>query len=718
MNPFRRRIPYVEQNTAVECGLACLAMVLRYHGRPASLDEVRELLPTNRAGTSAQELLEAAQALGLAGKGISVELEHLPVLPRGTILHWEMGHFVVLEGMSGASAHVVDPAMGRRLVPPDELRRALTGVALLLEPGEGFSRRGRASNGAARYVWAKIRSAGVLGKLLAMSLLLQASSLFAPALSVLVLDRVLPASDDRLLRVLIAGISILTFFTVASALIRQHLLIDLRVRVTEGLRLELMERLLKLPFSYFQVRGTGDLLQRLTSAAMVQQLLSSAAVTVALDFLLLGVYGAALVAVSPLLAVEAGAIAAVQILLVTLTLERRGNLYGEEAALDGRTLSAASELISGIETLKASGREQAALRAWSLKFTRFLHSTLARERYEIATGVLPRALQFAGPLLVLAHGASLVLAGSLSEGRMLGVYVLAVGLLAPVSSLATSAADYVYLRTHLQRLGDVFNAAPEQDPAAARPPPARLQGRVTLRNVTLRYSPGAPPAVDGVSLEVQPGQFVAIVGPSGAGKTSLAHLLIGLSLPSEGTVEIDGLDVRGLELTALRRQFGVVTQRPHLFAQTVRENISGGDPSLSLERIEAAARLACVHDEILALPAGYDTPLAEGGSSISGGQAQRIALARALAHGPRILLLDESTSALDAVTERAVQENLKKLQCTRVVIAHRLSTVQQADVIHVLHGGRLLESGDHPELLRRNGAYAALMSAQLRAVQS
>jgi ATP-binding cassette, subfamily B, bacterial len=707
---LHRRIPVIEQLAITECGLVCLAMVLGYHGKPTTREEVRDILNVGRDGASAGDIVKAARYFGLRARGVKVELEGLKYLPEASILHWEFNHFVVFERLRGSAVDIVDPAFGRRSVPMADFGKAFTGVALVLEPGEDFqigNERKRSGD-----FWSALRGSGQWTRILTMSFFLQALTLALPLLTGAVVDRVIPRGDKHMLFVLSVGLLAVVLFNLLASIIRAHLLLHMRTVADARMTLDFLEHLIALPYAFFQRRTRGDILMRMNSNMLIRQTLTSGVLSGILDGALMLAYLVLVFVASWQFGLLVIACAAVQIGVMVVTGGKRREVNATTVIKQAGAQDYQVEMLSGMETLKAMGAETRAQERWSNLFVDVLNATLVEGRLAAAVDSVSSTLRLTAPLAILAFGALSVVNGEMSLGTMLAVNTFAVGVFTPLSNLVSTGVQLQLIGTYLDRIADVRNTPVEQDPTKARIMP-RLAGGIALDSVSFRYGPLDPLVVNDVSVAVEPGQFVAIVGRSGSGKSTLAALLLGLYTPSAGRILYDGTNLADLDLRAMRQQLGIVTQRAFLFSSTIRANIALSDPAMPMRDIIAATKLAHIHADIEALPMGYDTLLTNSGGALSGGQRQRIAIARALVRKPAILLLDEATSALDAITERAVQEELDRLKCTRIVIAHRLSTIMQADRILVMDKGKLVEQGTHDELVEKGGIYAELVHSQL-----
>lgn len=710
----RREIPFVPQTTVHDCGAASLVMVLGYHGREVRVEEVRAAMGLGRGGIRARSILDTASVYQLRGRAVRIELEDLSELPPASILHWNLRHYVVLERVVGDDVFILDPAIGRRRVPMSEVSDSFSGVALLFEKGDGFETHKLADRPIRRYAVRALKQSNDWVRIIVASLTLQVFATALPFINGRLVDRVVPRGDYELLLVLIACFSFVVIFQFVTRLVRSRMLLYLRTRIDASMTLGFLDHMLRLPYAFFQSRQTADLIIRVNSISAIRDVLTSSLLSAMLDGTLVFGYLVLLVAISPKLFLMALAVVIVQSSTYVFTRRKLRELAAANIAKQAEASSYLTETLAGIETLKSLGSESHASQAWSNLYVDLLNNNLNRGVVANWSDATLGTLRLVSPFLLLITGIMEVMNGAMTLGVMLSANAFAIGFVEPVSNLISNFTALQFVAIQLSRVEDVLATPPEQYREDNRPIQVapRLSGRIDLKDVTFRYSPTLPLVVKNVTLSIQPGQMVALVGPSGSGKSTLASLLLGLYEPTDGNVVYDGISLSELDLRSVRRQLGVVVQRSWIFGCSIKENIALTDPEISMDKIKDAARLACIHDDIEAMPMGYDTVVSSGGGSISGGQRQRLALARALVNDPAVLLLDEATSSLDALTERRIQGHLEDLGCTRIIVAHRLSTIVAADVILVMKDGRIVESGTHEELLSRNGVYRDLVRPQ------
>ncbi len=709
MTQERVRTPTILQMDALECGAACLAMILAHHGRWVPLEELRQACGVGRDGSKASNVLKVARTFGLAAKGFKKEPQGLADLPVPSIIHWNFNHYVVFEGFHKGRAHLNDPAHGPLSVTLDELSQSFTGVVLAFTRTEAFQPGGTPPDGLRQLVGHLGRSRRPLAAVAAFSALLVVPGVVIPGLEKLFVDQVLVQRFETWVAPLCLGLVLCALVQAALTAWQQGLLARLEAKLSTTLSARYLARLLALPQHYFNQRLGGDLANRAAAADRVADLLAGQVATSVFNAAAVLFYGLAMAAYDPLLAAIALGLAAGNVLVVRLVQRRRTDLTRGLTGDMGRLAGATASTIVGIETLKVTGAEDHAFTGWSGYQAQAL---AARQKLGLLDALMsgaPALLSALSVAAILGIGGWRVIDGALTVGSLVALQALMAAITGPVSELVGLAGRLQSARGDLERLADVLEQ-PEPPP-----PPAmagdRLHGLIELEDISFGYNPCEPPLVENFSLTLRPGARIALVGGSGSGKSTIGRLVCGLQRPWSGQVRLDGRPLADIAPQVFAASVAYVDQEVFLFEGSVRDNLTLWDGTVPETALTQALKDAEIHAEIAARPGQYDTQVAEGGTNFSGGQRQRLEIARALAADPAVLVLDEATAALDPLTEKAIDDNIRRRGCTCLIIAHRLSTIRDCDEIVVLDQGRVVERGRHDALMAADGVYAGLIRA-------
>jgi ATP-binding cassette subfamily B protein RaxB len=685
------RLPMLLQTEGAECGLACLAMVATHHGLKTDLPTLRKRFSLSLKGATMVDLIRMAGQLQLNPRALRAEMEHLPQLELPCILHWDLNHFVVLREIRRGRAIVHDPARGVRQLSMAEVSKHFTGVVLELTPQADFRPQVERQTVTLRQLLGRV--SGLKRSLLqifALAFALEGFMLLSPFYLQWVVDSVLVGADRDLLITLGLGFGLLVLIQVGAGTIRSWAVLHLSSTLNLQWLGNVFAHMMRLPVSWFEKRHTGDVMSRFGAIQQIQQTLTTSFIEAVLDGLLVVVTLAMMFVYSATLTAIALGCVAVYALLRWAFFRPLRDATEEAIVFEAKQDSHFLESLRGVQSIKLFNAEEDRQARYMNLVVDAMNAHIATRKLDLLFGVLHKLVFGLERVAVVWVGALLVLDHRFSVGMLFAFLAYKEQFAQRVSGLIDKLVEVRMLKLQGERLADIVLAEPEPRVDVA---PRDGTGPVglELEGVTFGYSDAEPEVLRKLNLRIEPGESVAVVGPSGCGKTTLLKVMLGIHVPQGGDVKIGGVSLRRLGLRAWRDMIGTVMQDDHLFAGSIADNISFFDSQPDFAFVEQCAAIAAVHDEIEAMPMGYHTLVGDMNASISGGQRQRILLARALYKRPRILFLDEATSALDVDREREVNQAIRKLRLTRIIVAHRPETIASASRVIVLNDGRVAQ---------------------------
>ncbi|QYD71274.1 peptidase domain-containing ABC transporter [Paraburkholderia edwinii] len=715
-----KRFPLVEQAEEMDCGAACLAMICKHYGIPMTLGKLRELANVTTQGATLDSLARAGEALGFTTHGVQCTFDSLRGFELPFIIHWEGYHYVVVYGVSHDTVWLADPALGFRKLAVEDFERGWSGTCLLFTPGANLIQLAASRSPWLRFIGYLTPYRKILAYLFLATFVIQVLGVIPPLIIQNILDGVIVHQNIGLLHLLIIGLIISNVFSQLMSTIRAYLSNFMVRNMDFAMMSQFFKHTLSLPFSFFAKRKTGDIFARFQENQTIRAFLTESTVTTALNLLMVFIYFAIMFFYNVKMTLTLIAFV-IPIIALTVIATPKIKAYAREvfaASTDSKAFL--MEALSGVETVKGMGIERPVRLRWEKKYAKALEVQYRAHAFNIMVGFGSQLLNAATTIAILWVGANLVLAREMTIGQLIAFNAFMGSVLSPLMGLVGLWSMLNDAGVAMERLGDVLDIEPEQKPQdlQSRVMLPDLQGEISLNGVYFRYGESdAPYVLENISFDIKPGELVAIVGRSGSGKTTLAKLLVGFYAPSEGKMTVDGYDLNVVDKGYYRAQIGYVMQTNLLFSGTIAENIASGDDTPDRRRIEEVAKMADAHGFIARMPLGYEQVVGERGIGLSGGQIQRLCIARALYHDPRLLVFDEATSALDTQSESNILSNMHDILKgrTAVIIAHRLSTIMRADKILVLYEGAIVEQGRHEELVNRKGMYYQLVQKQLSA---
>lgn len=688
-----RKVPVILQTESSECGLACLVMIAGYYGYESDLLTLRQKYPISQKGITLTTLVKIANKLHLTTRPLKLELDELNQLRLPCILHWDLNHFVVLKNVSTTKITVVDPAFGERGFTYDQASSHFTGIALELWPDSNFEEKKDKTSIRIFKLFGEIRGLWKsLGQILILALVLEVFSLVSPFFMQWVIDHAIVSADLNLLTTLAIGFGLLMILSSLISLLQAWVVMHMATTLNIQWKANIFHHLVNLPTSFFQKRHLGDIISRFGSIDAIQRTLTTSFITAILDglmtiftLILMFVYSAKL-----------AWIAVVTMLLYAII--RWIWYYPLRRATEDQIVHAAKqsthfmETMRGIKTIKQFEKQEYRQATWLSLFVNQINAGLTTQKLNIMFGFVNTLLFGLQNIIIIWLGATLVIEGEFTVGILMAFLAYKNQFGGRVSSLIDKYVEVRMLSLHGERLADIVLTDQEKnDNYLFTPEPPELQKiEVDVKSLRFRYSEDESWIIHGISFKIPEGQSVAIIGPTGCGKTTLMNLLLGNLVPEHGEIKIGGQRIKNIGPNQLRNFIAYVAQDDVLFAGSILENISFFDDDVQQDWVEQCAKMASIHDEIMAMPMGYQTLVGDMGNILSGGQKQRILLARALYRKPKILFLDEATSHLDVIKEKEINDMIKSLNITRIIIAHRPETIASVDRILTLNNGHII----------------------------
>lgn len=691
------RLPLIRQSQAAECGLACLGMIANYYGHEIDMITLRRQFATSLKGATLADVIAMAQQLNMSSRALRIDLEELSKLRTPCILHWELNHFVVLKKVQGNKVTLHDPARGIRIMTLKEVSTAFTGVALELIPSATFEVKEEKARISMRKLVGSVtgvKSAFV--QVLILSVALELFSVLSPFFMQWVMDMVLVSADYSLLTLLGVGFIMIALFQTMITALRSWVMSWFSSQLSVQWTINVCHHMLKLPLEWFESRHVGDILSRYGSLNTIQSTLTTRFISTVLDGVMSLITVAMLFIYNAKLAWLVIALFLAYALLRFMAYDPVRRANEEQIISSARTQSSLLETLRGIQAVKTNNKQMPRLAAYMNFLVDSTNKGIVMQKLNILFGSAQGLLTSVGRVVLVWLAALQVLDGNFSAGMLTAFISFADQFMSRGAGLINAIIDFRMLRMHGERLADIVLSEPEPSAEASptllhKTDEAQSAQDIVLKDIRFRYAPTEPWVIDGVSLIIQAGESNAIVGPSGQGKTTLAKIILGLLHPEGGTITVGGMDITQTGLQHHRNRIGCVMQDDILFSGSISENISFFDNEPDHAKITRVARLAQIHGDIMKMPMTYQSLVGDMGSFLSGGQLQRILLARALYREPQILVLDEATSHLDIYNEAQINTAIKQMNITRIIIAHRPETIRSADKIVMLHGGKLSE---------------------------